>query len=194
MKKYILMLVCLVAVLGAAWAAGKGPASRGNQNASVVFNGKTFHLQYSVGNAQEWLNEYLPSGQNFNNYTEMIAVRSYDGVKATPMQIAQYIAGNYAKKYPGVKYLLAGNKETGDGLVSYIMIEGNILEYNLFRTTAKNGVPMAIQYVYRRYLPQATRSREDLSSFGKETSQRQVGWINALDAMPVPQVVRSVKQ
>lgn len=113
---------------------------------------------------------------------------------ASPLQIAQYIAGNYAKKYPGIKYILASNEKTGDGLVSYIMIEGNILEFNLFRTTSQKGVPLSIQYVYRRYLLSADRKKEDIVSFGKETSQRKVSWINALDAMAVPDVVRVVKQ
>ncbi len=162
---------------------------------SVAFNGKKFYLQYSVGNSQEWLNEYLPAGQNFNNYTEMIAVRYYDGVKATPGQIAQLIAGNYAKAYPGIKYMLASNEKTGDGLVSYIMIESNILEHNLFRTTTKDGTPVSVQYVYRKYLPKGKeRTREDLSSFAKETNQYRTTWINALEATAVPAAIRTVKK
>ena len=124
----------------------------------------------------------------------MIALRSYDAVKATPIQIAQYIAGNYAKHYPGVKYVLASNEKTGDGSVSYIMIEGNVLEHNLFRTTMQNGTPVSIQYVYRKYIPSGKRSRDDLATFGKEISSNLSRWINALDAMPVPQMVRTVKK
>lgn len=122
-------------------------------NPSVTFNGKKFYLQYSVGTQQEWLNEYLPDGQNFDNYTEMIAVRSYDAIKATPQDIAQIIAHNYAQKHPGVKYLLAANKKTGDGLVSFIEIGDHILEFNLFRTTTKDLIPVSIQYVYRKIFP-----------------------------------------
>ncbi len=68
------------------------------------------------------------------------------------------------------------------------------MEFNLFRTTSQKGVPLSIQYVYRRYLLSADRKKEDIVSFGKETSQRKVSWINALDAMAVPDVVRVVKQ
>ena len=46
----------------------------------------------------------------------------------------------------------------------------------------------------RRYLLSADRKKEDIVSFGKETLQRKVSWINALDAMAVPDVVRVVKQ
>ena len=110
------------------------------------------------------------------------------------IQIAQYIAGNYAKHYPGVKYVLASNEKTGDGSVSYIMIEGNILEHNLFRTTMQNGTPVAIQYVYRKYRPSGNRSQADLTAFSQEVSSNLSRWINALEAMPVPQIVRTVKK
>lgn len=195
MKKYILAVICFISLLGISWATVKTPAARNSQNASVTFNGKKFHLQYSVGNQQMWLNEYLPTGVNFNNYTEMIAVRAYDGNKnLTPSQLAQIIAGNYAKKNPGVQYLLAANDKTGDGLVSFIMIEGNILEHNIYRTTSQNGTPISLQHVYRKYISSKESKQADMASFAKETRARRTEWINALDKMPVPVVVRTVKQ
>jgi hypothetical protein len=218
MKKIFLVVVSF-SLLGTAWASITGnvmpkpktfqapQTSQSSASAksktgkakavkqSVTFNGKKFYLEYSNGNGQEWLNEYLPAGQKFETYTEMIAVRSYDTLQATPAEIAQAIADNYARDYPGVKYLLAANDKTGDGLVSFIMIGGNVLEHNLFRTTLRGSTPVAIQHVYRKYLPKGQpRSKEDMSAFAKDTSSRRAGWINALDAMPVPETVRTVKQ
>ena len=175
-------------------AAPKSDTTKSASASIPTFNGKKFYLKYSAGTEQMWLNEYLPSGQDFKTYTDMIAVRSYDGTKATPQQVAQIIAGNYAKKYPGIKYMLATNEKTGDGLVSFIVIEGNILEHDLFRTTMHNGTPVSLQYVYREYIPQEKRTREDLISFSKKVRRLLPEWTNALDNMPVPRVVRTVKQ
>ncbi len=204
MKKYFLITICLVSIVGVVWSAGQGTVSaKGSQavkasktkapSQALTFNGKKFYLQYSVGNKQEWLNEYLPSGQNFDNYTEMVALRSYDSIKATPMQIAQAIASNYRRDYPGIKFLLAANEKTGDGVVSYIMVDKNILEHNLFRTTMKDNIPVSIQYVYRQYFPKGYQN-EDLSSFGQKVKQRRNEWINALDQMSVPSMIRTIKQ
>lgn len=205
MKKYTFVFVCLVTLLGIAWAktppaktfkAPQNAEMRNNQqNAAITFNGKKFYLQYSVGNDQQmWLNEYLPTGSNFNNYTEMIALRSYENSKATPQQIAQMIAGNFTKQYPGVKFLLAANDKTGDGLVSFIMVQGNILEHNIYRTTTKGGTPISLQYVYRKYCQDGEQRQACMSAFSQEVRTRRTEWINALDGMPVPSVVRTVKQ
>ncbi|GEM_PF-4055197 len=195
MKKYLLLTVCLVAAIGLVWAAGAKTAGKAQDagRKSLTFNGKEFFLVYSV-KGSEWLNEYLPAGQTFKNYTEMIAVRAYDDLKgkATPVQIAQAIASNYQRKYPGIKFLLAGNEKTGDGLVSFVMIQGDILEHNLFRTTLGEGGPVSIQHVYRKYVPQAKRTPADLKGFSSQIKQNRDAWINALDAMPVPAVNRTV--
>lgn len=194
MRKYILMMMALIAVFCVACSGGENAGGK-KQEHSVVFNGQTFYLQYSVGNQPGWLNEYLPAGQNFDSYTEMVALRSYESIKESPKTIAQIIARNYAKTHPGVQYLLAANEQTGDGIVSYVMIEGNILEFNLFRTTEKEGIPLSIQYVRRRYLSQNTQNhREEMSAFGKELAQHRNEWIGKLDEMPVPPIVRETKQ
>ena len=191
MKKYILILGALICF--SALFAANGAKKAAPKASSLVFNGKTFYLKYSAGTESEWLNEFLPKGATFTNYTEMVALRSYDSLKdATPIQVAQAIAANYQRAYPGIKFMLAGNEKTGDGLVSYIMIQGDILEYNLFRTTLKNKTPISIQYVYRKYVPQATRTPADLKAFSGETKQHSSTWINALDALSAPDMVRDV--
>ena len=89
-------------------------------------------------------------------------------------------------------FLFAGNEKTGDGLVSFVMIQGDILEHNLFRTTLGEGGPVSIQHVYRKYVPQAKRTPADLKGFSSQIKQNRDAWINALDAMPVPAVNRTV--
>ena len=192
MKKYILIMVCLMAILGVAWAAGQ---SHPGKSKSITFNGKTFYLSYSVNDSSvgQWLNEYLPTGSNFNNYTDMFAVRFYENSKSTPRQLAASMVAIYTKQYPGVKSVLSVDEETGDGFVSYIMIEGNILEHNTYRTTTKDRTLISLQYVHRKYCSQQEDRQKCMQSFAQEVRNHRAEWVNALKNMSVPTVVRAAK-
>lgn len=195
MKKYIWWAVCAVLLLSvlAVINVKAGPAS----TPSVVFNEKPFYLQYSDGSAALWINEYLPAGATFDNYTEMIALRSYDGTSAewTPMDLANAIGKNYEKEYPNTKYLLLNNPKTGEGIVDFIMATDSIFEHNLFRTTrGNNGVLVSLQHVYRMYPPKAGEARAAaMKTFSATVKSNREAWLNMLGAMPVPAVVRTKK-
>ncbi len=190
MKKYILVVVCLIAVLGGAWAARQSHPGK-----SITFNGKKFYLSYSVNDSSvgQWLNEYLPTGSNFNNYTDMFAVRSYENDKSTPRQLAATMVALYTKQYPGVKSVLSVDEKTGDGFVSYIMIQGNIFEHNTYRTPTKDGTLISLQYVHRKYCSQQEDRQECMQSFAQEVRSHRAEWVNALKNMVVPTVVRVTK-
>ena len=190
MKKIVFILLGILLICTAAWAGG---GKKQTAAAVITFDGQKFYLQYSAGNQQEWLNEYLPDGQDFNTYTNMLTVRSYDGVEATPMQIATAIAQNFAQNYPGIKYSLSQNKETGDGAVSFIIATDTIYECNVFRVTSQGGHPVALQYVYRVYPPQGEGRQAAMAEFSKKAKNGWPVWLQALTDMPVPTVVRTVK-
>jgi len=198
MKKYI--LVCLLSMVSL-FAIAAGTKTVGTKKAetktalpSIVFDGKAYTLRYSAGNSQEWLNEYLPAGATFDNYTHMFAVRSYDGLKeATPAQIINSMARNYRRQNPGISFsVFQGNN--GDAGMGFIMIQGNVLENNLFRVTKSNGKLISLQFVYREYTKSANRTKEELAQAGAHIKTNLPRWKQSLLSMPVPNINHTVIQ
>ena len=206
MKKILvsfLVLVCATAVgavspKSTVKTSPKVPAKAATKAAPaahvVKFNGQKYILQYSMGNKQEWLNEYLPAGVTFANYTEMLTVRSYDGVKATPEQIGASIVTNLRQKYPDTPYNFVNGAYPGEVEVSFAIAEFSVTEFNLFRIVpGKDGHPVALQYVNRVLLPTPDNpKRQELVETFAATLQKNLNkWVKALRVLPVPEIVRT---
>ena len=194
MKKILVSLMVFVCAMTALAAPGKSTAKttqQGAASASVNFNGKKFYLQYSVGNSQQWLNEYLPARTTFNNYTEMFTVRSYDSAELTPKQMGSNMIALYKQKYPTNQYQFFPGLGDDTGL-SYIASEGNILEFNLFRFTTVKGHPLALQFVYREYMEQNYKPAMD--KMAQTVKANLNTWKQQIMTMPVPAINRTPKQ
>ena len=194
MKKYILACVVLC-LTGMAVAAGNKPAAKSIP--SLTFNGKKYYLQYSVGNSKEWLNEYLPAGANFDSYTEMLTVRSYDSLKGVPPeQVAASIGGNYARNYPGAPYNVVKGTNPGEWEVSFAIRTDKMAEFDLFRIVSVGEHPVALQYVNRVLLSGSEQNQEkQLQQFAAGIQNNlNTSWTVGLRKMPVPPMVRTIKQ
>lgn len=200
MKKVLVSLMVFVCTIAAFAAPGKSTAratQQGTASTSVNFNGKKYYLQYSAGNSQQWLNEYLPAGATFNNYTEMIAVRSYDGIEATPEQIGTSIVSNLLNNYPDTPYNLVKGAHPGEVEVSFGIATASVDEFNLFRIVpGKNGHPIALQYVRRALLPSPDdpKWKEITDKFVYALQHDFDQWLQAIQTMPVPAINRTLKQ
>lgn len=194
MKKYILIgaVLCMAAIVGAV-----SNKSATNSNPSLTFNGKKYYLQYSMGNKNEWLNEYLPAGANFDSYTEMLTVRSYDSLKGvSPEQVAASIGGNYARNYPGAPYNVVKGTNPGEWEVSFAIRTDAMAEFDLFRITTVGDHPVALQYVNRVLLTgteQAQQKKLQQFAAGIEKNLN-TSWTIGLRKMSVPAMVRTIKQ
>ena len=194
MKKVLVSLMVFVCATVAFAAPGKSTAKATQQGAvstSVNFNGKKYYLQYSAGNSQQWLNEYLPSGASFNSYTEMFTVRSYDTIEATPQQMGSNMIAVYQQQYPNNQYQFFPGLGDDAGL-SYIAMQGNILEFNLFRFTTVNGHPLALQFVYREYMAQDHKPA--MAKMAQTVKANLNTWKQQIMTMPVPAINRTPKQ
>lgn len=190
MKKYMVCIGLLLAVLcgGAAWAVHV----QADQEEAVTFDGQKYYLQYSMGSSQEWLNEYLPKGADFKSYKYMFTARAYDGVSATPQQIGSAIIANLQKTRPGATYSFFPGNGTDAGL-HFMMFQGNILEFNLFRITMQNGHPLALQFVYREYVNK--QNADEVAKLMSATLNKKLSaWSKEIMSMPVPSINRTVKQ
>ena len=202
MKKIItisaVLCVCACAVFAIAGKQQVRPAQSTKSIPSVTFNGKKYYLQYSQGNSQQWLNEYLPAGVTFEDYTEMLTVRSYDGIKATPEQIGSSLVSNLLKTYPDTPYNFVKGAYPGEVEVSFAIAQDPTYEFNLFRITpGTNGHPVALQYVRRIILPSpADPKRDQLMNGFVTTLQKDLNtWVKSIRAlMPVPAIIRTPKQ
>lgn len=177
-------LISLFALL-AFCAVGAGAIAIQKDDPSVSFDGKTFYLRYSEGSSQMWLNEYLPQGSTLGNYTYMFAVRSYDGNPSlTPQQMGSAVITNLLRSRPNTNYsFFPSGKDTG---LKFLITDGKVWEFNLFRFTVKDGMPISLQFVYRESVSAEAKMEKNL--------QRQEEWARKLMSLPVPSVVRSVKK
>lgn len=199
MKK-IFILIMFIFSMTACTAPEKQahkPNKKETPPSSVTFNEKKFFLQYSAGNTQQWLNEYLPQGATFNDYTEMFTVRSYDGIKATPEQIATAIVSNLLTHYPNTSYNLVRGVNPAEVEISFGIATADVNEFNLFRIVLQeNGSPIALQYVYRALLPnQDDPQRQKIADQFIDTLQNNLTqWIQAIRRIPVPAINRTPKK
>ena len=158
---------------------------------SVIFNDETYYLEYSVGNNVQWLNEYLQKGENFNSFTKMFTVRSYDTSTATPEQLVANIAALYQQQNPLNKYQVFKGKGD-DYCISFIMTQGNIVEFNLFRYTSVKGHPLALQFVYREYI-QNNEHKPAMQKMAQAAKTNLNTWKKEIINMSVPEIVRTIK-
>ena len=154
---------------------------------AITFNGKKFYLKYSAGDDDEWANEYLPYGQNFEEFTEMISIRYYK-IKGSAMEMTRTIAADYARKNGGSRQFIGEDKQKGEGVVAFVQMADTIYEATLFRVVSQKGHPVAMQYVYRSY-PPAGEGR-DLAR--RKFVEKWTSMLGELQQVPVPTAIKEV--
>lgn len=155
----------------------------------VVFGGQAYYLQYSAGNSEEWLNEYLPKGSDFASYQTMFAVRSYDSLQVTPQEAGSSVIYKLLEDYPGSEYGFFPG-ENGDAGLHFVIVQPTVAEFNLFRFTTQNGHPYAMQFVYREPLAgtDAQRGRQKLV---ETVNKNLIPWTVEMMSRPVPAIIRT---
>lgn len=174
MKKYIcgvLGVMLLAVAAGAVHLAQEEDAPK-----ELSFNGQTYYLQYSTENAEMKLREYLPKGQNFDNYTHMLALRAYK-VNVAPKDVTAAMIKNYGQSSPNSKM---GLRPLNNGYrIDFIMTGGGMVEFNIFKIIAGTPGPLSLQYVYREKAAGA-------ENFVKTVTSQRAQWVDKLEKMAVP--------
>ncbi|MCR5504821.1 MAG: hypothetical protein K6E94_04590 [Elusimicrobiaceae bacterium] len=158
---------------------------------SISFNNQTYYLAYSDGNQTIWLNEYLQKGEKLDSYKYMFSVRSYDTVTATPAQMVENMAKLYKQQNSLNEYQVFNGKGE-DSCISFIMTQGNIVEFNLFRYTTVKDSPLALQFVYREYIQNGDH-KSAMNKMAETAKTNLTTWKNEIINMPVPNIIRTPK-
>ena len=162
----------------------------------IRFNGAKYHLQSSRGNSEYWLNEYLPAGVTFEDYIQMFAVRAYDGVEATPEQVAATLVSRFLSRYPQGQYLLAPGAHPDETELSFHIMTDAECEFNLLRIVPGiKGHPVVLQYIYHISLPALNdpQREPEKERFTATVAEKKESWFKAIRTMPIPFVNRTPK-
>lgn len=182
----------LIGILVAFLAGMTGVSFAKDKADTIRFAGTQYTLQYSVGNEQERLNEYLPAGEDFSSYSTMFTVRSYDALQNTPQEVASSVIYNLQQHYPGTEYSFFPGKGSDAGL-SFIATKPGIFEFNFFRFTTHQGHPVALQFVYREY-PNAKNEDQVRQKMVQTIQKNATAWENEMLSMPVPAIQPSAQK
>ena len=164
---------------------------RPNESISTAFAGQTYYLQYSAGDSQQWLNEYLPAGADFDSYATLFSVRSYDGLTATPQETASSVIYNLLAADPQAQYSFFPGAN-GDAGLHFTLGNNQVLEFDLFRFTMQEGHPFSLQFVYRVY-PKPGAEESARRQFLDTVNERLAEWTAEMMFRPAVPIIREPK-
>lgn len=119
----------------------------------IVLNGVKFTLKDEKKSSQSYLAEYLPDGENFDQFNQMFAVwGSKDSTTLSDQVKAKVQFVNSRKSTDPVANfkLFVGDDKKSYGL-DFMISEGNIIEHNLWYFTESKKGKIMYQYVRRNY-------------------------------------------
>jgi len=151
-------------ILVMAPSAGEEPATAGHEAKlaaeptlstakSVTFNGQTLNLAWEGGQAGAAIREYLPAGEQLENWRHLASIREYADLN-DPRELAAGTLQTVQQTYPGAPHNMADNPETGETVIDFLVgpPNGSFVEYNIFKYAKRpEGGVIAQQYAVRNY-------------------------------------------
>lgn len=135
---------------------------------SIVFDGKTFTLQYHGDNNGVALREYFLRNESSKAWTRLVELLVYPtaGKGIGPADHAAKVADGYKATYPYARYTVHPNKD-GSATLDFTAwddasLKAHYTEYNVFEffPAVKGGNLVGFHYVERLYSdPKATTSQ-----------------------------------
>lgn len=113
---------------------------------SLEFAGVTFYLADAKSAGNRSLEEYLPKGQTFEDYSHLLAVR-HDA----PVDLEQYanvLKKDLTTKFPGSTFAVLERTETTLE-VDFLIVSGEGREYNLWHFQDTPQGLVSLQFVVR---------------------------------------------
>jgi tetratricopeptide (TPR) repeat protein len=154
----------------------------------ISLGGEDFFLtsSFQVPAAFAAADEYLPVGQDFESYSQLITVTIYRQPLDLP-EFASYLGTPSAKLDPALQSRVTVRPDGTGAFVDYVFSARDPephLEYNMFRLIKLKDSLISYQYVRRLYNTSAEQERE----FRKRMDGDRSKWQKALDAadFPVP--------
>lgn len=129
---------------------------------SVTVLGAALVQKEEKQNAKQYLAEYIPEGENFDNFTKMFAVwGQLDGSDAES-QVKAKMAFVQARKGkdPLANYSLFQSDDKKTFGLDFLISEGTVMEHNVWTFQNVKGGVLAYQYARRHYDGKSPQSAE----------------------------------
>ncbi|HEX5036078.1 MAG TPA: hypothetical protein VFX30_02865 [bacterium] len=158
MKHLIRFLVLIQAVC--LFSAGVNAETAGK---SIVVLGAPLVLKNEKSTAGQYLAEYIPENETFDNFTKMFAVWGrLDGSDAQAQMKAkiQFVASRKGTD-PLANYGAFQSDDKKTFGLDFLISEGGVMEHNVWSFQNVKGGVLAYQYVRRRYEGKSAQSGEN---------------------------------
>ena len=118
----------------------------------LTFDGEVYKQVFQEGDGVKTnrVTEYLKRGEDLNAYVKMVAIWEYPGVTDVKV-FAENLIKTHKQNYPSLERSIIVKNDGSEAQVDFIIAEGDITEFNIFRLMKRDGHVVAYQYVYRDY-------------------------------------------
>lgn len=137
-------------VLGLALAAR---AEEQPTKQSVRFDGQKLELAYEAQGDEASIKEFIPQGQQLDNWTALAAIREQSGVD-DPMEAVSNVVRKLKEDSPQSPFKVIQNEKTGEVIVDFVIwpADGSFVEFNVFKYSKRDsGGIVSQQYALREY-------------------------------------------
>ena len=145
--KNLTFLICFVFLHILSYSAVKVPNE-------IKFDNEKYKLAFQDGDGvtTQKISEYLRSGEDLESYVKLIGILEFPN--NTDVKIfAENLILLHEQKYPLQKREMFMKSDGSEALISYIITDGDITEFNIFKLVNKSGHVVIYQFVFRNYSP-----------------------------------------
>ncbi len=156
----------------------------------LKFNGAKYQLMYSVKNKEHngYLNEYFKLGEDYNNWTELVAVHHFPNAYS-PLDQAEAF-----REYLGsinCPSALVEDEKNNSAIIDFILIDGDklpiILEFNVFKyAKSPECGTIALQYA-KRYV---VSNGLEVDGIKKEFAKTRNSALKKVEKYEIPAIVK----
>lgn len=155
---------------------------------SIKILGTTLVLKEEKKTETQYLAEYLPAIETFDDFTKMFAVWGYlDGTNAVAQAKAKIQFVNARKATdPVANYKLYQTEDKRSIGLDFLISEGGVMEQNVWYFTDVKGGALSYQYARRRYEGKSPQSAVDFINETPEVASKVLTYFKN-KALPRPE-------
>lgn len=161
----------------------------------IKFLGKELIQKENKATAEQFIAEYIPNGENFDNFTVMFAVYFYKGhTKSAELEAKAKIAEIKVRKANGDKVAngRVGVKDAGQAVADFVLSSGLIIEHNVMMfKSLKNGL-LIHKFVRRVYRGKGASASPKVKKFFSKIKRDRAAITKELERkdLPVPGIAK----
>lgn len=181
MKKILLFFILILLCCNLAYAEVVN---------KIKFKGDTYQLLYSVKNKEHngYLNEYFKPGEDYNNWTELLAVHHFPNAYSPIDQAEAFRGFLNSINCPNA---LTIKEEDNSAIIDFILLDGDklpiIMEFNVFKyEKSPECGTIAVQYA-KRYIVSNGLEVEDIK---KEFARTRNAALKKVKKFEIPEIIK----